>query len=124
MNITRNHLVPLKGGTVGMVYAEELSGAPSRHADHRVLRFTTSQDGGRNWSAGSDIDLPGPGSGSSGAFLQVPFGRLTELSTGRLLLPVYWQFNGLHPETRRAMATGMPGRAFHRTGRTRPTGRR
>ena len=107
MNVARNHLVPLKGGTVGMVYAEELSGAPARHADHRVLRFASSRDGGRNWSAGSDIDLPGPGSGSSGAFLQVPFGRLTELSTGRLLLPVYWQFNGLHPETRRAMATGM-----------------
>lgn len=104
LNPFRNHLVQLKGGILGMVYTRSLSVGSS---DHRNLCFATSRDEGRNWSPGSDIDLPGPGSGTSGAFLQVPFGRLCQLSTGRLLLPVYWQFNGLHPETRAAMARGI-----------------
>jgi hypothetical protein len=38
--------------------------------------------------------------------LQVPFGRVRQLSNGRLLVPMYWQFNGLHEATRSAVATG------------------
>ncbi len=106
MTGTRGHLATLKDGRLGMVYSQQLELAGSLDNQHRSLRYSSSEDGGRNWSAGVDIDLPGPLAPDWGAFLQVPFGRLRQLSNGRLLLPVYWQFNGLHPETREAFARG------------------
>jgi len=106
MEGTRGQLATLKQGRLGMVYSEQLESARSHHNQHRTLRYSSSEDGGKNWSAGVNIDLPGPLAPSSGAFLQVPFGRLRELSSGRLLMPVYWQFNGLHSETREAFARG------------------
>ncbi len=106
MENTRGQLVTLKDGGLGMVYSQQLETAGSHRDQHRTLRYSSSADGGKNWSAGVDIDLPGPLAPAWGAFLQVPFGRLRQLSSGRLLLPVYWQFNGLHPETREAFARG------------------
>ena len=106
MSSTRGQLVTLKDGRLGMVYSEQLESAGSHHNQHRTLRFSSSEDGGKNWSAGVGIDLPGPLASDWGAFLQVPFGRLRQLSSGRLLLPVYRQFNGLHGETREAFARG------------------
>ena len=103
---TRGQLVTLNEGRLGMVYSQQLESGESHHNQHRTLRYSSSADGGKNWSVGVVIDLPGPLASAWGAFLQVPFGRLRQLSNGRLLLPVYWQFNGLHPETREAVALG------------------
>ena len=106
MKGTRGQLLTLKQGRLGMVYSQQLDSAGSYHDQYQTLCYSSSEDGGKNWSAGVDIDLPGPLGSALGAFLQVPFGRLRQLSSGRLLLPVYWQFNGLHPETRKAFARG------------------
>ena len=107
MTGTRGQLVTLNEGRLGMVYSEEVESQQGRGNHHRTLRFASSEDGGKTWSGGVDIDLPGPLASTLGAFLQVPFGRLRQLSSGRLLLPVYWQFNGLHSETREAFARGI-----------------
>ncbi len=107
MTGTRGQLVTLNEGRLGMVYSEEVESQQGRGNHHRTLRFAGSEDGGKTWSGGVDIDLPGPLASTLGAFLQVPFGRLRQLSSGRLLLPVYWQFNGLHSETREAFARGI-----------------
>ena len=94
---------PLRDGQLGLLYAGP---RPESATTHQPYLFSTSADGGRNWNTGVPLDLPGPRSAESGSHLQVPFGDLRQLSNGRLLVPMYWQFNGLHEESRRAVATG------------------
>ena len=108
-----HHIVPLEKGRLGMIYFRSGDG---HEPGYRTLTFAASSDGGRNWSRGADLAPLGPYS-HGGVFTQVPFGRLCQLSSGRLLLPVYWQYNGLHEETRTASAYGrVHGHSFRLEG--------
>ena len=108
---TPRALTTLEDGRLGAVYGvKDDSTSPS----HQTWYFATSDDDGHTWSEGNPLDRPGLRWAEGGASIQVAWPRLRQLSSGRLLQAMYWQFNGLHEESRNALATGTV--AGHRVG--------
>ncbi len=98
-----DRILRLSDGRLGMVYTRQ---KPGYSTPHQEWCFCWSEDQGRNWSKGVLIDGPGLYAPDHGVFQQVGHGSMRQLATGRILIPFYWQFNGLHEETRQAAAYG------------------
>lgn len=96
-------MVRLSGGRLGLVYTR--AAGPTDRIEHRPWYFCRSSDQGKNWSRGVAMGAPAH-SVQHGVFLQVAYGEIRRLSSGRLVMPLYWQFNGLHEETREGRAYG------------------
>jgi len=93
----------LKSGRLGMIYStRDLTFATPATEWH----FSVS-DEGETWERGVALDRPAPASPEHGLSLAHPYGALRQLSGGRLILPVYWQFNGLHEATRKSAGSGL-----------------
>ena len=96
-------LVHLCDNRLGLLYTRK--DGPADRSQHQRWHFCWSSDQGKNWTPGVEMGMP-PHSVQHGVFLQVPYGEIGQLSTGRLVMPLYWQFNGLHEETRDGRSYG------------------
>jgi hypothetical protein len=87
-------MLRLDNGDLGLAYRTDEDG---QGADYTVQSwyFASSGNQGHNWSAGAPIDLPAIK--ELLAQLQHMWGNLIHLSTGRLIVPVYWCMKGGHP---------------------------
>jgi hypothetical protein len=95
-----NSIRRLRDGTLGMIYLEsEVVRTASYVSPRRGLYFCSSADDGRTWSAGRLLDVAGGASPDRGISEQHPHaGSLVQLSTGRLVQPLYWYLAGRHEE--------------------------
>lgn len=98
-------LIRLKSGKLALLYGRDARAvcAPPGHD----LFFLTSSDQGQTWSQERQINLPG--------VTATPYHDvLTQLESGRLVLPVRWLISGRYPEVQGAGAFGsFRGKRFH-----------
>ena len=85
----------LQTGDLGMVYQKSVDVQAAGY-DTICWYFARSSDEGRNWGPGAQIDMPAPSDPSKMIGAQHMWGNLLQLSTGRLISPVYWSMKGLH----------------------------
>ena len=100
-------ILRLSNGELGMIYIKNrIIKTASYNTPTRMWFFATSSDEGKTWSAGVPLDLPVrarwrneevPDLENKGVN-HTAFGRLVQLSSGRLVLPLYWYIGGRHPE--------------------------
>jgi hypothetical protein len=104
-------LVLLSDGRLGMAYfVREESGAAGYRT--RTWYFAISEDDGHTWSDGHRVDMPGGDDTDMGKFDQFMFGKVIQLSTGRIVSPTYWLNSGRHvgmPPTYEDPVTGTIG---------------
>ena len=89
--------VRLQSGELGMVYYT-VAESPAGYG-MRQWFYATSSDEGKNWSAGSALDVPVPHDPAKGIYSAFLFGTFTQLSSGRLVVPGYWYMGARSPET-------------------------
>ncbi len=98
-------LIRLKSGKLALLYGRDAKavGAPPGHD----LFFRTSDDEGDSWSEEKQINVPGV---TASPYHDV----LTQLESGRLVLPVRWLISGRFSELKGAGAFGtFQGKRFH-----------
>ncbi|MFN0172730.1 MAG: sialidase family protein [Bryobacteraceae bacterium] len=99
-------MLRLRDGRLGLVFSrKEWMRTPSYAAPVRTWLFSTSGDNGTTWGEGVPIDMPAryedpenKESENKGVFIAYPFGRMIQLSSGRLVVPCYWYMGGRHLE--------------------------
>ena len=98
-------LIRLKSGKLALLYGRNAHavGAPPGHD----LFLRTSDDEGGTWSEEKQSNVPGV---TASPYHDV----LTQLDSGRLVLPVRWLISGRFPEMKNAGAFGtFQGKPFH-----------
>ena len=88
-------LVLLSDGRLGMCYYVQGDSNAASY-ETRLWKFTISEDEGHSWGDAYPIDIPGGHDLSMGKFDQYLWGKAIQLSTGRIVLPVYWLNSGRH----------------------------
>ena len=88
-------LVLLADGRLAMCYFVRSDSAAAGYIT-RTWYFATSEDDGHTWTEGQQIDIPGGHDISIGKTDQFMFGKVTQLSSGRIVAPVYWMNSGRH----------------------------
>ena len=95
-SLNKGHVLRLQDGRLATVYSRE-EDHPTAGYKAKTWYFTTSEDEGRTWSTGSQIDIPTMYDLDKGFFVTFIWGNLLQLTTGRIIVPAYWEIAGRHP---------------------------
>lgn len=86
----------LNNGDLAMVYSKQANGGSAGYKA-AAWYFATSSDDGVTWSEGHSIDIPSAMDVTKGWFVQFLWKNIVQLSSGRLVIPAYWEIAGRHP---------------------------
>ena len=95
-SLNKGHVLRLQDGRLGTVYSRQEE-HPTAGYKAKTWYFSTSEDEGRTWSTGSQIDIPTMYDLDKGFFFTFIWGNLLQLATGRIIVPAYWEIAGRHP---------------------------
>ena len=92
----KGHILRLADGRLATVYSRQ-EDHPTAGYTTKTWYFATSEDEGRSWSSGKQIDIPAMYDIDKGFFVNFIWGNLLQLRTGRIIVPAYWEIAGRHP---------------------------